>query len=236
MNRIPPSMVLRTALLCVASLLFSGLAQLNAATTDPAKAEFLSPLEKEIAQEINLARTSPSKYATFLEDAKRYYKGLVYQPPSEQALTTQEGVAAVDEAIRELRATPVLGPFDFSQGMSSGASDHFKDMARTGNRGHIGSDGSIPDQRVSRYGLFRGAIGENISYFNSTARKIVMSWIIDDGVGNRGHRRAILNPAYRSVGLSAGPSTKYGTLCVVTFAATFTERPAPSKKQVSTRF
>lgn len=37
--------------------------------------EYLSPIEKAIVQEVNVARTEPRKYATFVEEVRRNYDG-----------------------------------------------------------------------------------------------------------------------------------------------------------------
>src|SRR5688572_12324763 len=72
---------------------------------------FLSSLEAEVIAEINQARANPEKYAVYLEESKKYYKGKSYLPPSRQKpMTTSEGLAAVDEAIKFLKASSPLAP------------------------------------------------------------------------------------------------------------------------------
>ena len=69
--------------------------------------------------------------------------------------------------------------------------------------GHTGADGSLPWDRVARYGQWSGTIAENISYGaygESDARRIVLSLVIDDGVASRGHRDNILNAAFSVIG------------------------------------
>lgn len=187
----------------------------------------LSPTERELAAEINLLRADPPKYAMYLEQMKKYYKGKDYKPPGEtMALTTVEGVSAVDEAIAALRAQKPLGPYTMSLGMCSAARDHAKDMGRTGNSGHRGTDGSTVETRVSRYGTFTNGIGENIFYESTGAREAVMGWLVDDGVANRGHRRNLLSANYHYLGVAVGDKSDAGSMCVLTFAGDFVESKA----------
>jgi hypothetical protein len=56
------------------------------------------------------------------------------------------------------------------------------------------------------------------------------SVIVDEGVANRGHRQRILNPAYKVVGVACG-GHKLGAMCVITFAAGFTDTPVAAQPQ-----
>ena len=67
-------------------------------------------------------------------------------------MMTNEGVAAVDEAINYLRICRPCSTLKLSIGMSRAAQDHVDDQGPKGAVGHDGSDGSASDERVSRYG------------------------------------------------------------------------------------
>jgi uncharacterized protein YkwD len=103
-----------------------------------------------------------------------------------------------------------------------GAKDHVGDLAKTGGRGHKGSDGSVPEDRVSRYGTWSDSVGENILYNSSKAREDVISLIIDDGVATRGHRKNILKPTFHVIGIALS-NGKSGTIGVITFAGGFAD-------------
>jgi uncharacterized protein YkwD len=193
---------------------------------------YLSPLEKEIIDEMNLARAEPQKYAAFVKEYKSYYDGArLTIPGRKKALVTAEGIAAVDEAINFLRAATPLSVLDIAKGVSLAAKDHASDLALKGLTGHTGSDGSLPNARVDRYGNWEGAIGETVLYEVSTARQMVIALIIDDGVPNRGHRRNIFDANYHIAGVSITNSPANGARCVVDYVGGFREKAANAQKR-----
>ena len=55
--------------------------------------------------------------------------------------------------------------------------------------GHKGSDGSLPIDRIERYGKIKGISGENNIYgYYKDPMDHIASMIIDDGVKSRVHR------------------------------------------------
>jgi uncharacterized protein YkwD len=109
------------------------------------------------------------------------------------------------------------------RGLSLAAKDHVTDQSRTGQTGHNGSDGSTPETRIKRYGVFSGywvfrALGENIAYGFTTGREIVCALLIDDGVPNRGHRTNIMHMVFTQTGVAYGTHTQYRTSCTITYA------------------
>jgi uncharacterized protein YkwD len=206
----------------------------KAANADP-----LSSREREILDEINLARANPTGYIKFLEQFKQYYSGKEIHFPDGYVLLTNEGVSALDEAIAFVRNLKPLPPLEARSGMILGAKDHLGDMIRTGRTGHKGSDGSVPEDRLSCYGIWIESVGENIVYRSTSARYDVISLIIDDGVRSRGHRKNIFKPGFHVIGISLSQPLQSGTICVITFAGGFTDK-APNEPKTtaptSTRF
>jgi uncharacterized protein YkwD len=192
---------------------------------------FMSPVEREILDEMNLARTQPQKYAAFVEQYKAYYKGnQLTLPGRSKAIVTFDGTTAVDEAISFLKAAKPLPPLEINRGMCLAAKDHANDLVTKGITGHKGSDGSTPNARLERYGSWEGVVGENIVYEVSTPREIVIGLIIDDGTQNRGHRRNIFDPSHRVTGVSITDSPANGAKCVLDYAGGFQDKAsAPAK-------
>jgi uncharacterized protein YkwD len=191
----------------------------------PAPKVELAPFEQQVLDEINLARANPQQYAAYLEEWKRACAGNQLKL-AQRTLTLNEGAKVIDEAIAYLRAAQPLAPLGVSKGMSTGAKDHILDLTRTGGTGHRGSDGSLPDQRLARYGNLQGAVAENIAYSAATAREVVLGMIVDDGTPSRGHRLNLFNSTFRTAGVAAGQPANGLETCVVDFAGGFVERAA----------
>jgi uncharacterized protein YkwD len=170
----------------------------------PIQRNDFASLEAEVVDEVNLARTQPRKYAFFLVGLK--------------------GTRAVNEAISFLRSAEPLSPLRLSKGMSQGAKDHVENQGPEGTVGHIGRDGSLSWERINRYGTWHVSSGENIVYGSHTARDIVRSVIVDEGVVGRRHRKNIFNPEFRVIGVACGHHSTYQTMCVMDFAGEYVER------------
>jgi uncharacterized protein YkwD len=195
----------------------------------PTTAPCCTALERGVLDELNRARTDPARYAVELEARLPHFRGNIYRRPgAEVGVRTVEGVAAVREAVRVLRATRPLPPLRLSRGMSAGAADHVRDQGPRGAMGHTGRDNSAPGSRVNRYGRWFGLISENIQYGRAAnAHEVIADLVIDDGVSDRGHRRNALDPDVRVAGVSCGPHTTYGQMCVIVHAGDYAERTSP---------
>jgi uncharacterized protein YkwD len=186
-----------------------------------------------VIREMNLARTNPLRYATFVEELRTHFRGNILVLPGRTMLRTKEGVGALDGAIRFLRSVPPQLALTLSLGMCRAATDHCADQA-TGRMGHDGSDWSNPGNRLNRYGKWSTLWGENISYGKATAREIVLALIIDDGLSSRKHRKNIFNPTFSYTGAAYGPHAHYRSVCSIEFAAGFVERgQGPSETLVA---
>jgi uncharacterized protein YkwD len=174
-----------------------------------------------LIEEVNLARTHPALYAQKLRLLKQNYHG-DYLQQEERVLLTEEGVAAVEEAIAFLENTPPLPPLSSVPELAWAALDHVRDQGRVGGVGHRGSDRSNVLRRVSRYGHWHGSVGENIRYGRNDAQTTVMHWIINDGIQSRSHRRNLFETTYQVTGSACGAHPYYGQMCVMLFAGDFT--------------
>ena len=188
-------------------------------------ATYLSSIEKKIIIELNKVRTKPEEYAEYyIEPMRDLYRDNILQYPGEIALRTKEGISALEECIDALKRKKSIGTLNTTKGLHKAAEDHMEDQSNTGRTGHSGSDGSSPSQRMKRYGEWKKTAGENIAYGNDIARRIVISLLVDDGVPSRGHRKNIMNPEFRYVGVAHGTHPRIRTVTVMDFAGGYEDR------------
>ncbi len=179
-------------------------------------------LERDVMEEMNLARTKPRIYADFLKEYRRLYRGnYIVLPRGNVRIATAEGVGAVDEAIRFLLRQKPVSPLEPSRGLAEAAADLVEDQSSSGETGHNGRLSGSMDRRIERHGQWQGGIGENIGYGYDNPRWVVMQLIIDDGVRGRGHRKNMFNPAFRRAGVACGPHAEFRAMCVIDYAEGF---------------
>lgn len=185
-------------------------------------ADYMDEIEKDIILEMNMARSNPKKYAEmYIEPRIKKFNGKTYGGN----LLTFEGADVVKECVKFMNGhkfLPVLAP---SKGLTRAAKDHADAQSLSGQTGHTGADGSDPFTRMERYGSYNGSAGENISYGSKTAREIVVTLLIDDGVKSRGHRKNIMSTEFTHTGVGfAGTHKAYGCECVLDFARSYKEK------------
>lgn len=185
----------------------------------------LMPLEPGILKALNQLRADPARYATVLRQQRQYYHGNILAIPGQTDMLTREGVRPLDEAIAALGSMQRgLGLVTFSAGLLRAADDHARDTGPRGLTGHVSTDGSDFNRRIERYGTWSGAIGEDISYGARDAREVIADLLIDDGVANRAHRKSLLDPRWRYVGIACSDHARYRTVCVLDLASSYQAR------------
>ena len=182
------------------------------AALTPGAAE--TPFELQVLTALNAARTDPAAYAAGLKRYRTYFHANLLRYPGEGAdVETEEGVAAVDEAIGFLNHQAPLVPVESAPLFVASARDLVADQAQ-GGAGHESSDGSSPADRARRHGG-GSYVAEVIAYGPIDAADVVRQLIVDDGVPDRGHRSIIYSPELRFAGVACGPHREYGTVCVI---------------------
>ena len=200
----------------VALLLAASLLQAGAPAAEKATA-----FERAVVQEMSDARVSPRAYAEHLRALRDAFEGTLWRRPGRVPLHTEEGVAALDEAIAFLESARPVGPLRFNEGLARAARLHARDIGPKGSIEHTGSDGSRLTDRLNRLGRWQGLIAENISAGEDEARQVVIQLLIDDGVASRGHRKNLFNPDLHQAGAGSAPHRDYRTVTVIDYADGF---------------
>lgn len=178
-------------------------------------------LERVILQELNVARSHPDTYVRYLEHYRSLFKGKTYtQPGTNFLIRTEEGVAAIDEAISFLRKQGPRPPLRWAEGLARSGAELVRSQARSKETGH-GAGRLSMSRRIKRQGDWTIAIGEAITYGpyrTDRGRDIIAQLIVDDGVPNRGHRTTLYDPDFHLVGVNCGAHPLFELACVLDFA------------------
>mgnify|MGYP003375288245 FL=1 len=190
-----------------------------------------SRFETGVLAELNRFRSDPAGYTDVLRDYRDRFDGrlLIADNDSEIHIMTNEGVAAVDEAIRDLRSEKPLARLQQSELLARAAADHVAVQSQSGAVGHY-TRGSGPGERMKARG---GGpyVNEVITYGHHSPAGVVHQLLIDDGVPDRGHRHSLLRPTHRYAGVACGPHRVHRTMCVTLMAQTPDGSPPPPPKR-----
>ncbi|NWJ42375.1 MAG: CAP domain-containing protein [Geothrix sp.] len=188
-------------------------------------AEKATAFERAVVQEMSDARIRPKAYAKYLRELRDAFEGNLWHRPRRVPLRTDEGVAALDEAIAFLEAARPVGPLRFNEGLALAARRHAQDLGPRGALEHVGSDGAKLSDRLNRLGTWHGLVAENISTGEPEARQVVIQLLVDDGVPSRGHRHNLFNPDLHQAGAGSAPHRDYRVVTVIDYADGFVPNP-----------
>jgi len=184
------------------------------------KSEYLSNTEKNVILELNKVRTDPQKYSKlYIVPMLKQYGNNKELFRNGQTYITSEGKKAALECITVLEKARKVGVLQPDKELYLMAFDHVKKQGPTGLTGHESPNGDNFEVRIKK-NINNNKIvgfGENIDYGNSSAREIIISLLIDDGVPSRGHRKNILTTKFNIAGVSIGNHTVYKKMCVTVF-------------------
>ena len=158
------------------------------ASSNKAKATYMSSEELSMLDEINMMRSNPSGYIPYIEQ---------YKQDILSGKSFGSSIAVCDELIEELRRTPPLSILQPISCLYSAAKKHGLDQKSRGSTGHDGSDGSWPWDRVRRECPQLSDGNENLVGGPSSVREAVILLLVDDGIPSRGHRNTLLNKDWK---------------------------------------
>lgn len=170
---------------------------------------------QSMISEINRMRADPPAYAAKLQARRPYYRGTLLRLPGQIAIQTTEGVRALDQAIRSLKAQRPLPQVRDSPELAKAALLHVRDIGPKGSTSHEGSDGSTSADRIRHQLPHANRVAEVMSFGPGDPASVIVELLVDDGVRDRGHRRILLDPAYRAAGAACGPHKIYRSVCVI---------------------
>jgi uncharacterized protein YkwD len=160
------------------------------------------------------------------------------KPPADK-LTIPQARRYMLALINHDRATQGLSPVELDEGPPTAAGQaHAEDMATLGYLGHWGSDGSVPEQRLTEAGGADMVLENALCFTDEKKRSLDPSPLIDakeversesmffnEVPPNDGHRRNILKPFHTHVGIGiAQPVATSTEIPVPCFSQEFIDR------------
>jgi uncharacterized protein YkwD len=131
--------------------------------------------------------------------------------PAKAAATSTSAPASGDAAgvvrlVNKERGKAGCSPVTVNAKLTKAAQAHSEDMAEHRNMSHTGSDGSSPDDRITRAGYRWSSYGENVAYGYATPEKVMAGWM-----SSPGHKRNILDCSFKEIGIGLAQPGDYWT-------------------------
>ena len=172
---------------------------------------------------MNNFRRNPKELAKKLELIRTYLdpETNILSEPNKIQIQMVEGDAVFKEAIQFLKSLPSLPPLTWDENLCKSAQEHVNDIGPKGLLLYQSSDGTEPEDRISKYGNYSESLGENIDFGPNDAMGVIVSLTLDDGEEQRPHRENLFKEDYHKVGIACGPHETEFQMCVMDFAFDF---------------
>lgn len=184
----------------------------------------VSQIDREILEAVNALRSQPQSFVTKLRAMRNNFNNLLYTDPEDGwKVTTEEGVAAVDEAIAYLQAATPLKRVTWNQYLGFACKDMVLSQGPAGLVGPKDASGQTLEAIYkAKYGTHTTSAGQSLNYgarptttqtdgVTSTAgEKIVLQLLIDDSaaaIKTRLNRENIFAAGFRVMGAYTGFDT-----------------------------
>ena len=132
-----------------------------------------------------------------------------------------EGEEVFNEAINYLKNLRPLQPLIWEDALAQSAQEHVDDIGPKGLLLYQSSDGTEPEDRITKYGDYKESLGENIDFGPNDAIGVIVSLTLDDGEEERPHRDNLFKNDYRKIGIACGPHQTEFQMCVMDLAYDF---------------
>jgi len=172
---------------------------------------------------INKFRANPRELARHLERLKKYLDTStnILSEPDKIQIQMVEGEEVFNEAINYLKNLRPLPPFQWEEALAQSAQEHVDDIGPKGLLLYQSSDGTEPEERITKYGEYKDSLGENIDFGPNDAIGVIVSLTLDDGEEERPHRDNLFKNDYKKIGIACGPHQTEFQMCVMDLAYDF---------------
>ena len=178
---------------------------------------------QDIFNLINKYRANPKELARHLERLKKYLDTStnILSEPDKIQIQMVEGEEVFNEAIQFLKNLRPLEPLQWEDALAASAQEHVDDIGPKGLLLYQSSDGTEPEERITKYGTYLESLGENIDFGPNDAIGVIVSLTLDDGEEERPHRDNLFKNDYKKIGIACGPHQTEFQMCVMDLAYDF---------------
>lgn len=159
--------------------------------------DYLSEKEKSVIFYYNLVRLEP---ALFMDTYVKHY--------IDSTRNHNKYTSSLTKTLKDINEMGVLYP---SPELFQLAKAHAIEFGKSGKTGH----GNFKKRFQAYSSQCHCRIAENCYYGNSDPLNIVICLLIDENVRNLGHRKNILNPEFKNIGVSVAKHKTYKWNCVM---------------------
>lgn len=160
---------------------------------------------KDVFKLQNKVRSNPKSFIGHLEKCLGRFKGLVlYSEDKKSFIETKEGPSAYVEAIEYLRNRRGMKEFMWSDQLEAAGKEFVEDIGPKGLVSSLGSDGSLPTDRISKYGTIDESWGESNIYGGLDSKEVIERLLVCDGQPTRGFRTNMFNDQLLYCGIATG--------------------------------
>ena len=172
---------------------------------------------------INKYRANPRELARHLEKLKKYLDKStnILSEPDKIQIQMVEGENVFNEAINFLKNLRPLQPLQWDDCLAQSAQEHVDDIGPKGLLLYQSSDGTEPEERITKYGNYIESLGENIDFGPNDEIGVIVSLTLDDGEEERPHRDNLFKNDYKKIGIACGPHQTEFQMCVMDLAYDF---------------
>ena len=172
---------------------------------------------------INKYRANPRELARHLEKLKKYLdkNTNILSEPDKIQIQMVEGENVFNEAINFLKNLRPLQPLIWDDCLAQSAQEHVDDIGPKGLLLYQSSDGTEPEDRITKYGNYIESLGENIDFGPNDEIGVIVSLTLDDGEEERPHRDNLFKNDYKKIGIACGPHQTEFQMCVMDLAYDF---------------
>ncbi len=179
----------------------------------------MQAFEQQVANELNILRTIPQKYANTIREYKKYFKGTeLILPGTNIAIQTQEGANAYEEAGQYLENANVINPLKLNESLCRIAKEYLVEVQKT----DINEVSNIDlESIIANYGQFKGSFSRIIDFGGTTPALVIANLLVGDGDEKRSQRQSLLNEKFFLMGVASGKHSQFGQCTVILLCTEF---------------